>query len=214
MTDESFRNPTPPEESGQAIVQRAKDILLKPKETWAVIDGEAATVQSLYVPYVLVLAAIGPLAGLIGGQLFGYRFLNVTYHPPLAGALVSAVLSYAMTLAAVYIVALVIDALAPTFDGQQSRIQALKVAVYSATAGWVAGIFNLIPGLFLLAMLAGLYSLYLLYLGLPRLMKTPQDKAIVYTAVVVVVTIVCIFAISAIVGLLAVQGNPAFGGSL
>lgn len=214
MTDESSRNPTPPEAAGPAIVQRAKDILLKPKESWAVIDGEAATVQSLYVPYVLVLAAIGPLAGLIGGQLFGYRFLNITYHPPLAGALVSAVLSYAMTLAAVYIVALVIDALAPTFDGQKNRIQALKVAVYSATAGWVAGIFNLIPGLFLLAMLAGLYSLYLLYLGLPRLMKTPEDKAIVYTAVVVVVAIVCIFAISAIVGLLAVQGNPAFGGSL
>jgi len=214
MTDESFRNPTPPQESGQAIVQRAKNMILKPKETWAVIDGEAATPKSLYVPYVVVLAAIGPLASLIGGQLFGYRFLNVTYHPPLASALVTAVLSYAMTLAAVYVVALVIDALAPTFDGQKNRIQALKVAVYSATAGWVGGIFSLIPGLSVIGMLAGLYSLYLLYLGLPRLMKAPEDKAIVYTAVVVVVTIVCIFAISAILGLLAVQGNPAFSGGL
>src|SRR3546814_4186801 len=95
--------------------------------------------QSLYVPYVLILAAIGPVAGLIGGQVFGYRFLNVSFHPPLGGAIVSALLSYALTLAAVYVVALVIDALATTFGGQKNSIQALKVAVYSATAGWVAG---------------------------------------------------------------------------
>jgi len=60
----------PPNPSGPAagIVQRAKDILLKPKETWPVIAAEPATTQSIYVPYVLVLAAIGPLASLIGGQ--------------------------------------------------------------------------------------------------------------------------------------------------
>ena len=214
MTDDSFRNPTPPEAAGQATVQRAKDILLKPKETWDAIDGEEASVQSLYVPYVLVLAAIGPLATLIGEQLFGHRFLNITYHPPLGGAIISAVLIYALTLAAVYVVALVIDALAPTFDGRKDRIQALKVAVYSATAGWVAGIFSLIPGLALLGMLASVYGLYLLYLGLPRLMKAPQEKAIGYTVVVVVVTILCFFVISAIISLFTIQTNPVFGGSL
>src|SRR3546814_14025696 len=88
------------------------------------------------MPYVLVLAAIGPLAGLIGGQVFGFRFLAVTFRPPLGGAIVSALMSYVLTLAAIYIVALVIDALAPTFGGQKNPIQALKVAVYSGTAGW------------------------------------------------------------------------------
>src|SRR3546814_14842544 len=97
------------------------------------------------MPYVLVLAAIGPLAGLIGGQVFGFRFLAVTFRPPLGGAIVSALMSYVLTLAAIYIVALVIDALAPTFGGQKNPIQALKVAVYSGTAGWVAGIASLLP---------------------------------------------------------------------
>lgn len=51
----------PPNSSGPAsgIIQRAKDILLKPKETWPIIAAEPATVQSIYVPYVLLLAAIG-----------------------------------------------------------------------------------------------------------------------------------------------------------
>ena len=195
------------------IVQRAKDMIVKPQETWAAIDGEAATVQSLYIPYVLLLAAIGPLAQLIGGQIFGHHFLAITVHPPLGGAIVSALLSYVLTLIGVYVVALVIDALAPTFGGQKNPIQALKVAVYSATAGWLAGIFAVVPALAILG-LAGLYSLYLLYLGLPRLMKAPEDKAIVYTVVVVVVAAVLYLIIAAIVGALAMQQSSALAGSV
>src|SRR3546814_12941484 len=100
MTDPVSSNPPPPGASSHGIVQRAKDMILKPKETWAVIDGEAASVQSLYMPYVLVLAAIGPLAGLIGGLVFGFRFLAVTFRPPLGGAIVSALMSYVLPLAA------------------------------------------------------------------------------------------------------------------
>ena len=63
------------------------------------------------------------------------------------------------------------------------------MAAYSSTAGWVAGIFSLIPGLRMLGIL-GLYSIYLLYLGLPILMKAPAERAAAYTALVVVAAIV------------------------
>jgi hypothetical protein len=36
----------------------------------------------------------------------------------------------------------------------------------------------------------GLYSIYLLFLGLPVLMKVSQDKAVIYTVVVVVAGII------------------------
>ena len=191
----------PPKNSSPAsgIVQRAKDILFKPKETWPVIAAEPATMQSIYVPYVVALAAIGPVAQFIGGQVFGFTAFGITNHPPLAGALVSAVLSYGLALATVFILAQVIDALAPNFGGQKDPVQALKVAAYSATAGWVGGIFGLVPALGLIGALLGLYGLYLLYLGLPVLMKAPQDKAIGYTAVVVIVAIVLFLIVGAVV---------------
>ena len=85
--------------------------------------------------------------------------------------------------------ALIIDAFAPAFGGQKSRIQALKVSAYASTAAWCAGIFALVPPLSFLGIL-GLYSLYLLYSGLPVLMKAPQEKAAGYTALVVVCAIV------------------------
>lgn len=191
----------PPKNSSPAsgIIQRAKDILSKPKETWPVIAAEPATTQSIYVPYVVALAAIGPVAQFIGGQVFGFTAFGVTYHPPIASALVSAILSYGLTLATVFLLALVIDGLAPNFGGQKDQVQALKVAAYSATAGWVGGIFGLVPALGLIGALLGLYGLYLLYLGLPVLMKAPQDKAIGYTAVVVIVAIVLFLIVGAVV---------------
>ena len=74
--------------------------------------------------------------------------------------------------------ALIIDALAPTFGGTQDRVQALKTIAYCYTASWIAGIAVILPFIAVLIMLAaGIYGIYLLYLGLPHTMKCPQDKA-------------------------------------
>jgi hypothetical protein len=50
------------------------------------------------------------------------------------------VVTYGMTLLSVFLLALIIDALAPSFDGQKNRVQAFKVAAYTGTAGWVFGV--------------------------------------------------------------------------
>lgn len=173
-----------------ALADRVKNILLTPKTEWPVIDAEPTTVADLYKGYIMPLAAIGPIAQAVGWTVFGLRvpFLG-TYRTPIGTALVSALVTYLLTLAAVYVLAIIIDKLAPTFNGTPSQIQALKVAAYSSTASWVAGIFQLIPALSMLSIL-GVYSLYLLYLGLPVLMKTPPEKALSYTVVVILAAIV------------------------
>jgi hypothetical protein len=135
------------------------------------------------------LAAIGPVAQFIGYSLFGVSVFGTTYRVPIVSGLTSAAVTYLLTLVGTYILALIIDALAPTFSGRPNQLQALKVAAYSSTAAWVAGVFALIPGLRVLTIL-GLYSVYLLYLGLPKLMKTPRDRALLYTGVVIIAAIV------------------------
>src|SRR5215208_5029785 len=152
-------------ESVMNLVDRVKRILMSPRTEWQVIDAEPATPAQLYTGYIVPLAAIGPIAQLIGYSVFGISvpFMG-TYRVPLGSAITSALVSYVLSLAATSVLALIIDGLAPTFSGQRSQIQALKVAAYSSTASWVAGIFHLIPGLRLLTLL-GLYSLYLLYLA-------------------------------------------------
>ena len=72
-----------------ALVSRAKAILLQPKMEWERVDGEFATIKSVFVPYALLLAAIGPVAGLIGGQMMPALGLKVPLVTALAGAVAS-----------------------------------------------------------------------------------------------------------------------------
>ena len=151
------------------LVDRVKRILLSPQSEWEVIDGEATTPRALYTGYIMPLAAIGPDRDrdrLLGASASGCRSAARSTGCRSAAAITSAIVTYVLTLVGVYVLGLIIDALAPTFGGTKSPIQALKVAAYSSTAAWVAGIFAIVPGLRMLGIL-GLYSVYLLYLGLP-----------------------------------------------
>jgi hypothetical protein len=182
------------------LVDRVKRILLSPRTEWETIDAEQTTPAALYTGYVMPHAAIGPVAQMIGNTVFGIPipFLG-TYRVPFGSALTGAIVAYVLTLAATYVLALIIDALAPTFNGQRNQIQALKLATYSSTAAWVAGIFALIPALAILG-IVGLYSLYLLYLGLPTLMKTPPEKALPYTGVTVLAAILLFMVVGMLAG--------------
>src|SRR3981189_195661 len=91
----------------------------------------------------------------------------------------------------VYVVALIVNALAPTFDAQKNFPNALKLAVYSFTPFWLAGIFLLVPGLSFLRIL-GLYGIYLAWLGLPPLMLAPRDKALAYAATAVACAVILV----------------------
>jgi hypothetical protein len=181
----------------ETLLSRVKGIILQPRSEWERIDGEVTTVGQLYMGYIIPLSAIPPIASFIGMSVIGISFLGVTYHMPMGSALTMAITQYVLGLIGVYVLALIIDGLAPSFDGQKSQMQALKVSAYSMTASWLAGIFALIPGLRLLEIL-GLYGLYLLYLGLPVLMKSPREKATGYTVVVIICAIVIYMIIGAI----------------
>jgi hypothetical protein len=167
------------------LIERVQGILLKPKQEWQTIAGETTTIPELYKTYVIILAAIGPVAAIIGMSLVGFGGFRIS----LSSSLTSGVVSYILTLVGVYILALIIDALAPTFSGVKNINQAFKVAAYSYTPGWILGVLLIIPPLSPL-MILGLYGLYLLYLGLPVLMKAPQEKSLGYTVAVVVAAVV------------------------
>ena len=110
---------------------------------------------------------------------------------PITTGLAGAVFTFVFAIIGVFILAFIINALAPTFGAQKDSNKAFKVAVYSYTPAWIAGALQILPGLGILGLLAALYGLYLLYLGLPALMKgSDKTKPVGYTAVVVVCAIV------------------------
>ncbi|HMC15809.1 MAG TPA: Yip1 family protein [Albitalea sp.] len=197
-----------------ALIQRVQDILLKPKETWPAVSAEPADTAAIYTGYVMILAAIGPIASFIGLSLIGFGGFGVSVRVPIMMGLIHLIVSYVLTLVAVFVLALIVNALAPTFGGTKNQINALKLVAYSMTASFLGGIFGLIPMLGILAFIAALYSIYLFYTGVPVLMKCPQEKAPAYTVVVIVIGIVAGIILGALSGLVMGGGAMMAGGMM
>lgn len=194
------------------LVERVQAILLKPKETWPVIAQEGGDVASIYKNYLGLLAAIPAVATFIGLSVVGAGMFGVSFRVPIMAGLVNMVVGYVLSLVMVYVLSLIANALAPTFAGEKNALNAFKLIAYASTAGMVGGIFNLMPGLSMLGLLAALYSIYLIYTGIPPLMKSPEDKAIGYTVVIIVCGIVAGLLMGLASSLLTRGGGLGMGG--
>ena len=173
---------------------RAVNILTQPKTEWTVIASETTDAATLYKSYIMILAAIPPVAGYIGMTVFGISLpLMGRYRVGVVQGFTAAVVQYVLSLAGVFVASLVIDKLAPTFKSQSNSMQALKLVAYASTASWLAGALGLLPALAPLAIIGGLYGIYLFYLGVAPLMRTPNDQIIPYIVVSALVVIVVMF---------------------
>jgi len=195
------------------LVARAKAMLLSPKTEWPVVATEPTTVADLYKGYIVPLAAIPAVFGFLKMSIIGTSIMFAgTIRLGVGVGLTQMVLGYVLSLLSVYLTALIVNGLAPTFGGQKDSVQALKTMAFASTAAWVAGAGQIVPGIGWLIMIAGgIYSIYLLYLGLPHTMKCPQDKAGGYTAVIVIIAIVLYFVIGAVIGSVIGTGSMMRG---
>lgn len=180
------------------LVERVKGILLSPRTEWPKVAAEPMSAQQIYTSWVMILAAIGPVAIAIGwGMTMGFGI-----------SLRFAIANYLIMLLMTAIIALVVDALAPHFGGSKDFVAALKLSAFSYTPAFLAGVFHLLGSLGgILVLIASLYAWYLFYLGAPVLRKCAEDKALVFTIVIVVIG----FVLGMLFGMLAAGGGFAPG---
>lgn len=194
------------------LIERVKNILLVPRSEWPVIASETDTVAALYTRYILILAAVPAIAGFIKLSLIGtgVPFTGMTVRVGIFAGLSAMLVQYALSVAAVWLLAFIVDALAPTFGAQKDTLQSHKVVTYAYTASWVAGAAIILPWLgWLISLAGGVYAIYLLYLGLPQTMRCPPDRAGGYTAV----TVICASVLGIVIGMVggALSGAAGLG---
>ena len=176
----------------ETTTSRARGVMFEPRSTFKEVETEYTKPGAIWGKYILPLAAIGPLAGAIGRLVFGQRIGGTSLHDTISitGAVTYFAISLALALASVFVLSKIISLLAPGFGGQKNDVQALKVAALASTPAWVAGVFNIHGRFLLVGVVISLYGLYLLYVGLPTVMKVPKDRAMGYTAVVIIAAVV------------------------
>jgi hypothetical protein len=192
------------------LIDRVKNILLNPKTEWARIATEGTGLSALLTGYVLPLAAIGALAGVIGSMLF----LGMLLGPAgLVPAVIGAVISVAFTLLGVFLCGLLVNALASSFGSTPNQTRANQLAAYSSTASLVGSWGSIIPFLgWLFALAGGIYSIVLFYMGLTPMMNTPEDKRVIFTLVLALIAIVAYWIIAMVVGMMLLSfGLSAMG---
>jgi len=180
------------------LLQRLKGILLTPEAEWPLIEQEPGTPGFLFPNYVAYLAVIPPIARLIGISIIGVAMPTGIYRVPLFSGLLAAVIAYLMSFVVVYLIAIIVDQLAPRFGGVKDFPSALKATVYSFTPYWIAGILHLAAGLRFVAYVVALFGVYLAWLGLPRLMRVKRGEAMGYVAISVGCAIVIVVAVTLI----------------
>jgi hypothetical protein len=193
--------------SAPGLLSRIKNIVLTPKTEWPVIAAEPTTIAQLYAGYVMPLAVLAALMSFVRMSVLGVKTLGNSFRMPIGSGMTYAVMAIIGGLMGVFLVGLIINALAPTFSGQRDQRQALKVAAYSLTPALLSSVLALSPILpTLLQLLAGIYGIYVLYLGLPVLMQSVQEKSFGYTASVVICTILLGIVLSAVIGFAHIGG--------
>jgi hypothetical protein len=186
---------------GMSIVQRATNISLRPQTEWPVIAAEPASLAGIFTGYIAPLAAIGPVALVIGLSIVGVGVPFIgTYRTPLLASLAQAALTFVLILIGVAIMTAIAGALAPRFGGRRDSLAALKLVGYAYTPAFIAGVLGLFPPLSFLEIFAALWTLYVFYKGAPALVLSAPDKALPYTATCVVCGIVLGLFVSLIFG--------------
>ncbi|WP_158085556.1 Yip1 family protein [Henriciella aquimarina] len=176
------------------LFERATRLITEPGSTWTIIRDEPADRQALLMGYVVPLAAIPPIASVLGHLLMVMPGMR---HTGFGAVFTGAFVSFILSIAGVFVFAFILNALATTFGARRNFDRAFKVAAYTPTATWLAGIFNLIPILSIFSLL-GLYSLYLLFVGNPKLMEPAPEKATAYTVTALVAALIFAFIIGTI----------------
>lgn len=189
------------------LIDRVKNILVTPKTEWEVINGEAATPQSLLMGYVLPLAIVSAAGPLLTGFLFP-GVIALTFF------LMTAVITFISTVLGYYISVYIVDLLAPSFGSEKDLNKSAQLVAYSGTPSHVAGLLSFIPVIGgLLKFAAWIYSIYIMYLGVGPLKKTPEDKKVIYLLVAFLVMIAVTLIVAAVLGaiLFAAFGFGAMG---
>ncbi|MFZ6676539.1 Yip1 family protein [Undibacterium sp. Tian12W] len=194
------------------LVERAKNITLTPKTEWPVIAAETTSTADLFKNYVAPLAAIPAVATFIGMSIVGVTLpiIGTTVRmSPLSG-ISAMIMQFLQALIGIYLFSLIINALAPQFGAEKNPEQALKLSAYAFTPSLLVGALMMLPFLgsllWLVFLAVAAYSVYILFLGMPVLMKVPQEKVVPYTAVSMICSFVAIVIIHSVVNM--VIGNP------
>jgi len=158
----------------QWVIGRAKEIILAPRTAWEQIKAEPLSTPQIFGQYVAMLAIVPAAA-------FYLRFFfsrgRVWVH------VVSTAVYFLLCLGVARVGARILESIGRKFEVEGESISFQKLVTFSLTPAFLGAIFLIVPWLSGLTFLIALHSLYLLYVGIPVLVRCPDEQALTFSVV-------------------------------
>ena len=169
-------------------------MIFRPTATWQQLASKSDEAIKARLLLILALAAIPAVAFYYGTTQVGWdirdgEIVRITE----ASATPLAVLFYAALVSTIVVIGLMCHWMSKTYDAASFPLKGVVMVGYACIPVYLAGAAAVYPiwGLdILLATLACSYTIRLLYLGVPPMMKVPEDRGMLYASALFLVFLV------------------------
>jgi Yip1 domain len=164
----------------KALANRVCNMLFHPLSEWQAIRDESTTYKDILFRYVAILAVIPPAAAIAGRYLLDRKISNSIIQSSFGYVAFTNLLWYCMYVLNVVIAGAVITAVITTPESRWSGGKGFKIAAYSFTPFFIAGLIAVFPKMGWIVYVAILYSICLLYQGIVSLSSARRTRAAGY----------------------------------
>ena len=185
-----------------ALINRAKLVLLSPKQCWQTIAQETHTPQELLRSTIVPLMLAGILCSTIGMQVFGMNMGPLgTWRPPLVQYLISQIVFGIVGVGMMFVGSLILQKLTEFFQGTVSSERAFSLLAHAMLPMLVGNLLAIYPLLGIFGIVFGIIGLCALYWGTPAMTTVASSKALGFVAAFVVtmmLTSIVVYGVSAL----------------
>jgi len=168
-------------------------MLFRPQATWSALALESDSKIKSRLLLILLMAAIPPLGFYYGTTQVGWHSGGELTKISAASAIPLMVLFYLALVASVVVIGLMTHWMSKTYNAQSFPIKGMVLIGMANTPIFLAGLLAFYPVWWFdifIATAACCYTIRLLYLGVPKLMKVPEDLGMLYASALFAVALV------------------------
>lgn len=181
------------------MFNHAFGLLMQPSQQWRRVGELPPATMKTMVLYPFIGAILPAAAWYYGTTAIGW---TVGEGAPIRltkdSALVLILLFYCAMVGSVAVIGYFIHWMSQTYGADSSIAKGIVIAGFTATPMFVAGAVGFYPVLWLdmlIGVVAVCWSVYLLYLGIPIVMKIPEERGFLFSSAVIAICLVILVCI-------------------
>jgi hypothetical protein len=172
------------------LIERAKLVILSPKECWQKISSESTSPNELVRSIVAPLLVVGVVLSVVGLQVFGiYMGPLGTWRPPFFPHLFSQIGFAIISVVMLYVSSFIVQKLAGLFHGTATPERAFSLVTHAVLPMMVGNLLAFYPILGILGLVFTVISVIALYHGIPAMTTVAPNKTLGFIAAYICIMI-------------------------